>query len=306
MNTYSNYKQKYFDFFIDKFGFESDLTPLEIDFKKPWWQVLVAQKFKVLIVLFSVFLDNGFTLLVPLALAYALSSQSIDYLWYLLFAWAGVSVFRFITYRWELLLYGVSEYSVRKAANQFFLTVDPKYHTTKDSGQIISKVDRGVGGYERLLDVVLINLFPFFSRLLTIVFSLIWIDLRIGLLSALVLTILLVINTIITIFNSEAFEEGLIPLFDKSKSVELENLQQNQLIRSTFATPEQLQKSSFRFKKVTTAMMVQFQTFFVWNLLIRILYVLATIFITWLILDKINQGELSTEIAIGAIITFVN
>jgi hypothetical protein len=140
---FSNFIDVYYKQTFKLLGLKNEILIVEVDFHKPWWAVYSNYKSKLLVVFLLRGVYEVTTNLLPLFLAYAITSGSYNNYLLVLALMAGLvieGILMELNYtKLEASIIG----SVQNAANKFFLTVDPNYHTTRSSGQIISKVTRG-------------------------------------------------------------------------------------------------------------------------------------------------------------------
>lgn len=196
--------------------------------------------------------------------------------------------------------------SVGYQANRYFLTVDPIYHSTKSSGQIVSKVQRGSGAYEDLLDIITFDLLGIITNFVTVVVVMFTFNWIFGLISLSFLIFISGFNIAGHIFRTKIFESIKNTAQDLVKSVNIETLQQAPFIRAIFATREQDEKSkSTEFH----AMVVEANS---WraaayiNLITRTLYILSFFVLGASVFSRFQGGYLSSTVALSILLTYSN
>ncbi len=198
---------------------------------------------------------------------------------------------------WECI---ISNNNIVHAANSYFLKVDPIYHTTKNSGQIISKIERATTAYLDFDIGLVFNILPNIIGILVGSLSLFYYNLQLGLLGLFSSLLILSTSIYLRVFNNIVFRDKVIAIEDQSKSLTVENLNQMIFIRSAFATIEQDNLSSELSKKSAairgtfwmTSSFTDMSLFFV-----QIIFaLLITYFISYLV--KFQNLELIDSIAV--------
>jgi ABC-type multidrug transport system fused ATPase/permease subunit len=189
---------------------------------------------------------------------------------------------------------------------RYFLTVDPIFHTTKSSGQIISKIGRGSNDFIDLMLSILGSIIPVVTGFVTIIITLAKYNLELGVVSLVAFISISIVNGVMGIAGAKSFKKQVIKVQDKVSSVVVENLQQNALIRSTFATTEQDQKNKQLSLDTMVVRATMWLGFGVSITVTRLLYVLASFILAVLIIKFIDQGVLKPEVGLTLLVTFVN
>ena len=243
------FHQRYFDTITKFLNIESKIKFREIDFDKPWWQVYGWTKFKNVAILLTVIGESGFLTALPLILTYLIKNPEIhNYFIVLAMAFVLTVLFvfgYFMSTIWECVISN----NIVHAANSYFLKVDPIYHTTKNSGQIISKIERATTAYLDFDIGLVFNILPNIIGILVGSISLFYYNLQLGLLGLFSSLLILGISVYLRVFNNVVFRDKVIKIEDQSKSLTVENLSQMIFIRAAFATIEQTTFSSQLSKK---------------------------------------------------------
>src|SRR5258705_6206577 len=148
---------------------KSPVKLIFIDFTKPWWRIIVDQKWLATIVLISVIIRDVFWAMVPFLIALVLENGSWNGFIILSVAW-GLSELNMILQspvgvRFQLQCI----HSVLYSAHQYLLAVDPQYHVKRSSGIILAKIDRAARGYEEVLDQVTYEFAPLVIGIITMI-----------------------------------------------------------------------------------------------------------------------------------------
>ena len=222
--------EKYYKIWMDLINLKAKVRFLEVDFDKPWWDVVWQQKWFVIIVFISSVLTNVFYTIIPLLLGAVVESMKAFNLVYV--AIAAITI-HFIDYLGLHLLSIVevqSIHSVYYGAHKFFLTVDPVYHTTQKVGRIVAKIERSARSLEFLLDTFQYEFVPDVIQITTAVISCFYFDWFLGVVAFLFIATIATFNIFIQLLSTIIFEKKMIEAEDPVKEVSTENLIQNSLI----------------------------------------------------------------------------
>ncbi|MBY0353903.1 ABC transporter ATP-binding protein/permease [Candidatus Babeliales bacterium] len=290
-------------FLID--SFKQKLSLLKVRFESPWWQVIIDQKVYLGLALFGEIIAAIFRPMAILMIGWIFSIQRYDYFAYLFLVWVGVYLIQLVSRLFNSVLQLRCIHSVHYRAHQFFLQVDPIYHTRRSSGTILGKIDRASKGYEDLLDAVITEILQIAVGVVTVVISLscyLWL---LGLCAGLLLGIIMIVGAVTAKLMIIPYEKKLIRASDKSKSVGVENLAQNNLIRTCFASNEVDDRLRDKDKRL---MHKEGKLWFMYNCIyafIKILYV-SSIFVigTWL-LWVAKSGQLEISMAISLLLMYL-
>lgn len=193
--------------------------------------------------------------------------------------------------------------SMASSAYEFFVKVDPIHHSTRESGKVISKINRAVRAYEDITDTLVFNILPFCIQIGVVMVSFSQYDISIGFLAGGSLILLVIVSIISQIIIAK----NIIPIDndqgDTQSQMEVESLQQVALIRSSFATPEHIEKikkTNIRTGEVEATIWTSFNfTSFIPRLIFA--GTLTILFILVFNLIKSQELELPTAIALMTI-----
>jgi hypothetical protein len=195
-------------------------------------------------VLLVVFLENSFLTILPLIIVWLIRSDNI--LNYLAIGFVGFVIALISTFGY---VFNVTREcwisrNITHSANSYFLKVDPIYHSTKNSGQIISKVDRSSFAFIEFDIGLALDILPNLFGVIIGSTTLFLYNFNLGLVGMFGSLLILSLGVYLRVFNNIVFRKKVIEIEDAAKSLTVESLSQMIYIRSTFATLEQLQSSN--------------------------------------------------------------
>jgi ABC-type multidrug transport system fused ATPase/permease subunit len=238
----------------------------------------------------------------PLIINYAIKTQNITLVISLGLVFMMLSIMVQTHMRSYVLAEAGIMGSISNSAYKFFVKVDPIHHSTRESGKVISKINRAVGAYENTTDILTFNILRFIIQISVILFSFIYYDFTVGIIAAGSLIIMLVVSTISQIFIAKNVTPKDNDQGDIQSQVEVESLQQVALIRSSFATPEHIQKlkkTNIRTGEVQATVWISFiSTAFIPRILFGIFFIIISLIIVNLV--KIGNIDVITSISLIA------
>lgn len=297
-------RQKYYPILEKFFGIHKNPEILDIDFQKPWWNIIWRQKSKYLITLFFETFLYVFLTLIPLIIVRIIDSKQLNYLFLFAALWLLVNILPGFYIRLYVRMCQTCVQSVYYNSVKFFLTVDPVFHSTRSSGQIIAKVNRGSDTYAEFLDIFTFDIVAKFISLATALVAVYNLDWVLGLIAIACVSTLVIISGIGRYFANIITTRERILRDDRRKEVVVESLSANNYIRSSFATPEQAQKAFKVGRKMYGADATESMTNITSDIVARCLYILSFSIISFVIFNKINFDGLSPTIAIAVLLTY--
>jgi len=297
-------RQKYYPLLEKFFGVNKNPEILEIDFQKPWWDIIWRQKSKYLITLFFETFLYVFLTLIPLIIIRVIDSGQINYLFLFVGLWLILNILPNFYIRIFVRMSSTCVQSVYYSSVRFFLTVDPIFHTTRSSGQIIAKVNRGSDAYIEFLDIFTFEIVTKGISLITALVAVCTLDLSLGLLATACTFFIIMISGIGRYLATSITAREQILQDDKRKELGVESLSANNYIRSSFATPEQNQKVLKTSRKMYGVDATKSMTNITSDVITRCLYILSFLIISWNIFNQINTGKLSTALGLAILLTF--
>jgi len=232
----------YRNFLFKLLDYEAKMQINPVDFAKTWYQPILNQKWRLGGLTLIVTLSVAYQYLTPVIIAFGIEKASFWLLFWLLFVPRVVYLLTFqlvLDYNTPILQLQTRE-SIAYQANKFFLTVDPLWHTTRESGKVISKVNRSTLAYEKILVVLLFRVVRLVAGFIVASLTLLLTNLWLGLTASLFILAITVLVAVLALANEKAFRKEIIRLEDDVAQVTVENLQQTTFIRSLFMTDRQL------------------------------------------------------------------
>ena len=196
--------------------------------------------------------------------------------------------------------------SVEFNANKFFLTVDPINHSTKSSGQIISKIHRGSGSLADISDILIFEMLSTATNLVVITITMFAFGWELGLVTLLFVIILTLFNVFAQIFRNKTFQPYKIKSQDKFKATSIETLLQAPFIRAIFASNEQNMKIRSSMVGFMVAAVNSWQAGTIINNISRTIYTLSLATIGAIIIFQAKEGILSPVLALSIILAYTN
>ncbi len=293
----------YFNFWIHII--KSKNIPLRnINFSKPWWELIITKKFTWLFILSGIVAAHVTYTIAPLLITRVFHTQDISLL-FALMLWIGAEVWKFLTGQFYAQVIAQDVTSMQQNAYRFFLTVDPIYHITKKSGALFAKIERGIRAYEDLIDIIYTDLLSIIVSIITVITSFLTINSTMGLLAFILLFVLLSINISFILFTVQAFEKNYIHADDQVKSLSMESLTQIQLVRSSFASNEWNNKVKGKSNKLKIIVVSYWLAYFVANLVTRISYLVSIGIMGYYLLWQIKINTINNVQAAAFLLTYI-
>lgn len=302
----SKYQAKYYNLIDRAENFEKRIKLLPVNFEKPWWDIIFQQKAATIYIFSVQFIWSVFDALFPIMLGFAVTELSLTLFLAVILARLILSLFYSAMFSYNTVFQIQTINSVEYSANEFFLTVDPLFHSTKSSGQIVSKVNRGSSSFESVMDIITFDMIGIVTGITTIIITMFAFDFRLGLISLFFLSAMTIFNIFGQIFNSRTFQPLRIAAEDKFKAVSLETLLQAPFIRAIFASNEQTRKSKIAIKNSMIKEGNAWQAETHINTATRAFYIISVAIIGYLILIQAQNGILAPALAFSIIITYTN
>ena len=297
---------KYYAFWLWLGHLKTKARILPINFASSWTGILRAQKKYFIIALLCEMVIQTFYTLYPLFIGVILERQQYNYFIYLISTWLCIICLEYVSVYFSSLLEIQSINSVQYNAFEFFLTVDPIYHTMKASGKLFAKIERCARSYEDFLDIILWDILPIIMGMITVVTTFLLTDIRLGLIALLLLVLIAFLNIMLNLFTSATFERRLIDADDAVKILSVESLTQVQLIRSSFATNEIASHSKERNEAMMFKEGTAWLAFAAAISISRFAYLISVLVLGSLILSFISQGYVSILAGTTLLLTYIN
>jgi ABC-type multidrug transport system fused ATPase/permease subunit len=231
-----------FDKLIKLFNFNKNFVLVDVDFTKPWFQILLHFKYPLSLLLLNEIVFSSFFSVYPLLITKAIESNSVFNFIIVVLVYIFLKpILLYSIYNATGLIASIKS-SVQTSSYNFLIMVDPLFHTTRSSGQIITKINKGSLVFDQMITIFITDLISYLGTLFGIIIALTYINSLIGLVAFLFISII-VLFSIYTRKNLELIRsQPLIKSEDKLVSLQIESLTQVQFIRTLFYTPEQSNK----------------------------------------------------------------
>jgi ABC-type multidrug transport system fused ATPase/permease subunit len=301
----TNLQSRYYNFFTKLFNYEKRIKLIPVDFAKPWWTIIWQQKTLFGILLFTLSILSFYDSIISLWIAQAVESGSVLNLGIVILGRVFFTLIFLLVFNWNPIFQLRTIHSVAFAANQRILEVDPISHSTKSSGVMISKVNKGSGAFEDMLDILSFELLGVVVELFTTVILLMTFDLRIGLIASFLVITMAILSVFTATFNNATFKPKRIEAEDIVSQISVENIQQASYVRSVFATPEQLTKLKNKINKFVGIEATSWRVDGTTHVLIRIVFFVSVFIIAALIMQRIEVGAMSSLVGVGLITSYV-
>lgn len=293
--------------FVDKTEkLDTKIKILPVDFNKPWWDVILQQKTALALMLATEIFGNVFIVIFPILAGFAITNNNFTLFLVIILmmiadTWSNVYIVK---------IQNVAQIncmnSVEFRANEYFLTVDPIAHSTKSSGQIISKIGRAASSYEDVLDLLCTDILAILVSLVTVSVAMFAFDWKIGIVAFVFLLFIGSFNTFFHIARTAIFLPKQIKTEDDLKAVSVETLLQVTFIRAIYATNEQIQ----RLVKVTKNHMITFgnnwQAYQYVSGISRSLHITSVFVIGKMVFNQMQNGAFTPILAISILITYAS
>lgn len=299
-----NFIDKLYQKVLPIWGTDEKVKIHPVDFNQSWWKIILKFKWRMLTVIILELIFSSLNTLFPILVAWAISTGNVNNYFLIL----GLLVISLLYRYFREYIYGLSSASilasVNNSANQFFLAVDPNYHATRSSGQIISKVTRGVSSYESALDFIIYSLLYSLSGLASVIWALGYRSINLGIIAGLCLVSIIASSVIINIMVISRISKYRIDEEDKLKALTVENLQEVLLIRSTFATDIQVGKVENQSKSVVKHQINSWMISTLFFQITSIIHISSLAIIGYFVFDLLKIGSIDTVTAVALLATY--
>lgn len=303
----SEFNDWYFDFLDNLFDFEKRIKLFDVDFTKPWYTALWKKRFAYSFVLISEISYNIFEPLVPIGFGIAISQQRYEYILYIGLAFLIFELFNRVAVYLNTVTNAEIQGSISVSAQKFFLTVDPIYHSTKSSGSILSKIQSGGGrDFLMMMNSILFHVLPIITSYVTVTATLIYFNGYLGIISTGFFVIITMLSSFSRYINSKALSKKWIDARDKYAALNTENLIQNALVRSSFATVEVIKNTKKLAMKSLNTRSVMYSGGALVVFISRILYNISLLVISFGVLNLVQKNIITAVTGTTIIITYMS
>ena len=298
------FQTQFYNFFTRLNNFENRIHLKPVNFEKPWWIILWQQKTILLMLIVVMGAINIYDSILLVWISQALETQDLNRLIWIIGFRILLIVGSAFALNFNAILQMVSMQSVFYSANKLLLETDPIYHTTKSSGVIISKVNKGSGAYEDILDVITFEIYGLFISVVSTVIILFSYNGNIGFVAAIMVIVFTFISIYWTNFNNIVFKPSCIEAEDDLSEIAVESMQQTTYIRSTFATTEQLIEIKSNIQNYAGKEATRWEASGFGYYVLRILFLASVLVIAYMIMNQIQAKTLSVATGLALITTY--
>jgi ABC-type multidrug transport system fused ATPase/permease subunit len=189
---------------------------------------------------------------------------------------------------------------IKRSAINILIKADPIHHTTKSSGEVISKIARAGDSVFQWLDNMMVTPIKFGVSFVFVVTGALAVDLRLGLIFLIVLPITLFLNSYLTLMNNKHLLGRSMTIEDSTSQTMVDILTQFGIIRSTFSTDIMNDKYNSLLSKATYYNALRWR---VWQILILTVNVVTYLIIGGVLWYLFPSLDLSSPLLIGVIIS---
>jgi ABC-type multidrug transport system fused ATPase/permease subunit len=300
------FQEGYYQLMRRLFRFEDKVQNIDVDFSKPWYRVLFSRKWSFLLMIFSESVQAIFEAFFPLFIGYSITQTQYVYILYIILIYILLEVLnRYVLYIWYLAT-GDVQSSIMEGSQRYFLTVDPVYHSTKSTGQITSKLQAGGREFLMMLNTIFFNFLPIVVTYFTVSLAMFKFSLVLGVIAVGFFVVISIVSVILRYFHSKSLLKPWIKYRDRYSANQVENLQQNAVIRSSFATVEQVEKTRDIIQKAIGVRNTSNQGNSMMVFVIRLLYISSVAVVAYFTLEMVQTGTLSAVLATTLLLTYIN
>jgi ABC-type multidrug transport system fused ATPase/permease subunit len=297
---------RYFDRVLRFINIDKSLVSFSVDFEKPWWWVFSHVKSGIAAAGFYNLIYQTYMELRISILGYIFVVQKFEYLWYMLIAQLTLDMTVWIINRRWIMMYELVMFNIKQATFVKLMTVDPIFHSTRSSGKVLGKIDRGIQAYFDFISLLTENVLPFLIKLVVSCGVLFVIDWQTGVIGIVMVVFLLMVNALTVTLNTSIFVPKINLADDTVKQNLIEGISQVGYIRSTFSTESIVTKfrMSQRSYHILNASRWRILNHIVWPL--WILFLCGVFGILFHVLGKIVVDPTLTPLYIASLATYMS
>jgi ABC-type multidrug transport system fused ATPase/permease subunit len=290
------FQTRYYNFWTRFVNSNKFVNIYSLDFQKPFWQYLFHDRFQVAMLLVHRILTSMFNPIFLIFITKAILERDLS----LFLVCSAAKIFQqlIITFfnRGFVYMYDNAQASFKTSVQKTLIQIDPIFHTTKSSGEIVAKVERTSNSIHTFISTIFEIIIPLLIAIgvsLWLIFLQSWI---IGIIVTVLFVILCSGNIAMATFGNRVFLNKMNQLEEQEKQFLLENITQNHYIRSVFATPEQLQNTLATIKSHAMVSITKWRS---WQYLVMIVETLLIIVILGIIGYQLFFAKVDTFLVVG-------
>jgi ABC-type multidrug transport system fused ATPase/permease subunit len=295
----NNFSKRYLAFLTKFLNYNTKLY--DVDFGKSWIDLCKKRKFSFVISFLNEVIGGAYNNYLPIAFAGILKYRNYGLLPWIIAGYIVLELFNRFAVQYFLYTKMILEQSMRNSAYQFFLTTDPIHHSTKSSGKIISLIETGCSDFWHIMHLATSYILPDVVGYLTICVVLFQYDIILGLFSLGFFCVTIVINYSYSMFHRKNLHPLVSEQIEASRAIATENLSQNAVIRSSFATIDQIQYSEQNFTQEVDLKSTIWFSGQLKNTFIRCLFITAAFIVISRIFGLLDTQIIPLETAIAVV-----
>jgi ABC-type multidrug transport system fused ATPase/permease subunit len=207
----------------------------QIDFGvSPIRSLLSYKKRIAMLALFNLVMEIC-NILIAFVIPIIIMSQNNQLLW-VVGLLIGRSIFDVVFCKYYLLLLNNYTSDLKRSAVTQIIRIDPIFHSTKSSGQIISKINRASDSTTNWLNNLIfypVKILVGYTALCIGAFS---VDIRLFWFLIILIPVICIVNILLTNYNNNRIMQISLDYQDQSSQTMVESLTQFNIIRSTYST----------------------------------------------------------------------
>ncbi len=287
--------ERYFTSLLRLFQVDTYSRLDAIDFHKPWWHTLLHHKWSLLFIVLGTIAWHCFFTLAPILIVHAFDPTASFTFFYVILLWLLSETFKHITFLLYACTSMIIPLSIQHTA--YATLLEKKHPLINTPGAIVAKIERCTQSYKELFDLMVFELVPIFTGLVTMITSFFVLHTRLGILSFLCLLCIFSISTFLFLLNRYAFEPHILHKDDQAKAAGLDGL---------LKTTDKFHKVSQLHRESLTLSITFWFGFYGINYLTRILWVASVCIIGTFLYSLVQDATLETIQATTFLISYIH
>ena len=303
MSVTHQISQRYYRWLNRLFRMDKYARLIPIDFNQPWWHLYKKQWGSIAIVAVLETCNNVFLSMPALILEYFLL-RGTAYFGYFVLLWGIILLLELVADFHSTRVMVQCLQSINYAANQHLLQVDPIFHQSSTKGKVLAKIYRGSEAFQEIFRAAIYEILSLIIGVVTVIVSFLTIDIRLGLLALVLLSILTLVSVGLFLFSAKVLVPLRIDADDRVKNVGTESLMQATLIRSTFSAHHVNAKLQQVNKQRLSIEGNSLRSYDIISSLSKIAYVGIFAFIGIFVINLVTSNTISQTTGIALLVTF--
>ena len=288
---------------FNKFNYKLQIKT--VDFNDSFWQIIFRNKLVLAFLIISETIKVAFITILPLVLGWIINTQNYTAIFYGILLSFLIQIMALYSYHLLWIYHSNNKYSLYFQAHKKLLCTDPIWYSTGSTGEIYAKIDRAYKAMEDFVDLILSELLPAVVSIVTVLLTLVYYNLFLGLIAFIFISLTGGLSTIWYWKYGNQIEPLINQQEDILKSVALENLSQISYIRACFATPEQvskLKKIVEKIMKLESGSKIGYTTC---NQIVQLIYRFSLFVLAYFILKLIETNQLDILTGSSLLLTYL-